>query len=345
MDKVATVDPDDLEKEALAAAAEARSLAALSEVRIRFLGRQSALKLALREVRDRETGMTLNAVRETVESALSAREEQLARAELEERLATERVDVTLPARAARAAEAPAARHAPSVDARASRRGGHLPRSRLRDRRRPRGRDDPVQLRRSRLPRLASDPLAARHALSRRADRPPHRDVAGADPQDGGAAAADLHGLDRPRLPARHDRRDPLPDLPPVRGARHRQGHHAGRPQGNAPLRDARSCTAPSERCASARTTSRSPSRRWRGTSRASTAAARAARSASTRAGSSSAAPGWSTLTSTSSSAGAPRSTAASRSGSASSGRHSSATGSPASAPFWENDLRFLRQFR
>ena len=41
--------------------------------------------------------MTLNAVRETVESALSAREDQLARAELEERLATERVDVTLPA--------------------------------------------------------------------------------------------------------------------------------------------------------------------------------------------------------------------------------------------------------
>ena len=79
MDKVATVDPDDLEKEALAAAAEARSLTALSEVRIRFLGRQSALKLALREVRDRETGMTLNAVRETVESALSEREEQLAR--------------------------------------------------------------------------------------------------------------------------------------------------------------------------------------------------------------------------------------------------------------------------
>ena len=97
MDKVATVDPDDLEKEALAAAAEARSLAALSEVRVRYLGRRSALKLALRDVRDRESGMTLNAVRETVESALSAREEELARAELEERLATERVDVTLPA--------------------------------------------------------------------------------------------------------------------------------------------------------------------------------------------------------------------------------------------------------
>ena len=97
MDKVATVDPDDLEKEALAAVAEAGSLSALSEVRVRYAGRRSALKLALRDVRDRETGMTLNAVRETVESALSAREAELARAELEERLATERVDVTLPA--------------------------------------------------------------------------------------------------------------------------------------------------------------------------------------------------------------------------------------------------------
>ncbi|HEY4575171.1 MAG TPA: hypothetical protein VIJ26_14435, partial [Thermoanaerobaculia bacterium] len=82
LDKVATVNPDDLEKEALSAAAEARSLAALSEVRTRFLGRRSALKLALRDVRDRETGMTLNAVRETVESALATREAELARAEL-----------------------------------------------------------------------------------------------------------------------------------------------------------------------------------------------------------------------------------------------------------------------
>ena len=63
MDKVATVNPDDLEKEALAAAAEARSLASLAHVRTRYVGRRSALKLALRDVRDRETGMTLNAVR------------------------------------------------------------------------------------------------------------------------------------------------------------------------------------------------------------------------------------------------------------------------------------------
>ena len=94
---VARLNPENLEKEALDAAAEASSLGALSDVRIRYLGRSSALKLALREVRDRETGMKLNAVKETVESVLDAREAELARAELEERLVTERVEVTLPA--------------------------------------------------------------------------------------------------------------------------------------------------------------------------------------------------------------------------------------------------------
>ena len=97
MDTVTIVDPDNLEQEALAAIAGASSLAALDDVRIRFHGRSSALKLALRNVRDRETGMTLNAVRETVEAALDQRHGELARAELEERIATERVDVTLPA--------------------------------------------------------------------------------------------------------------------------------------------------------------------------------------------------------------------------------------------------------
>src|SRR6185503_11173523 len=65
-------------------------------VRVEYLGRKSVLKQALREVRDRETGMTLNAVRVRLEEAIDAREAELARAELDERLAEERVDVTLP---------------------------------------------------------------------------------------------------------------------------------------------------------------------------------------------------------------------------------------------------------
>ena len=48
-------------------------------------------------MRDRETGMALNAVRERLEAAIDAREEASSRrAELDARLTTERVDVTLP---------------------------------------------------------------------------------------------------------------------------------------------------------------------------------------------------------------------------------------------------------
>ena len=86
-----------LEREGLAAASAASSTAEIETVRVEYLGRKSAIKQALREVRDRETGMALNAVRELLESAIDAREAELARAELDARLTTERVDVTLPA--------------------------------------------------------------------------------------------------------------------------------------------------------------------------------------------------------------------------------------------------------
>ena len=85
-----------LEREGLAAAAAAASTAEIEAVRVEYLGRKSAIKQALREVRDRETGMALNAVRERLEAAIDAREAELARAELDARLTTERADVTLP---------------------------------------------------------------------------------------------------------------------------------------------------------------------------------------------------------------------------------------------------------
>ena len=58
-------------------------------------------------------------------------------------------------------------------------------------------------------------------LLRRRRAPADGDVPVADPRARGARAADLHGLDRPLLPPRRDRRDALPDLPPVRGPRRR----------------------------------------------------------------------------------------------------------------------------
>ena len=91
------MDAQVLESEALAAIAAAGTTDAIEAVRVELLGRKSALKQALREVRDRESGMTLNAVRERLEAAVDAREADLARADLDRRLTTEQVDVTLPA--------------------------------------------------------------------------------------------------------------------------------------------------------------------------------------------------------------------------------------------------------
>ena len=90
------MDAESLEQEGLAAAAAAASSDVIEAVRVEYLGRKSKLKQALREVRDRETGMALNAVRERLEAAIDLREADLARAALDARLTTERVDVTLP---------------------------------------------------------------------------------------------------------------------------------------------------------------------------------------------------------------------------------------------------------
>jgi len=90
------MDAQALEKDALAAVAAASSADDIERVRVEYLGRKSALKLALREVRGRETGMTLNALRERLEAAVDARENELRRAELDRRLTEDVVDVTLP---------------------------------------------------------------------------------------------------------------------------------------------------------------------------------------------------------------------------------------------------------
>jgi phenylalanyl-tRNA synthetase alpha chain len=95
-DTVAAVDAPALEQDGLAAVARAASVDEIEAVRVEYLGRKSALKQALRDVRDRETGMTLNAVRDRLETAIAAREEELARVELDRRLTQEQVDVTLP---------------------------------------------------------------------------------------------------------------------------------------------------------------------------------------------------------------------------------------------------------
>ncbi len=90
------MDPKSLENEAQSAIAAATTLEELDAVRVRYLGRKSDLKRALREVRDRESGMSLNTVRERLETAVAAREDQLRRSELDRALHEEQFDITLP---------------------------------------------------------------------------------------------------------------------------------------------------------------------------------------------------------------------------------------------------------
>src|SRR5919201_6205849 len=93
---VAAVDAAALQDEALAALAAAKTREEVTELHTRYLGRKSELKQALRNVRDRETGMTLNAVRERLEEAFAQREAELERAELDAALSADGFDVTLP---------------------------------------------------------------------------------------------------------------------------------------------------------------------------------------------------------------------------------------------------------
>ena len=90
------MDWDSYAREAEAAFAAAAT-DQLEDANVRYLGRKSPLKLALREVRDRETGMLLNAVRERIEEAAAAATARVGDARLAAILSEERVDVTLPA--------------------------------------------------------------------------------------------------------------------------------------------------------------------------------------------------------------------------------------------------------
>jgi phenylalanyl-tRNA synthetase alpha chain len=93
-----------LEEELLTAVQAAADPDALEAVRIRALGRKSALNGMLRSVAGlpgnerRDAGQHLNAVKERLASALRERQAALADAALEARLATERADITLPSR-------------------------------------------------------------------------------------------------------------------------------------------------------------------------------------------------------------------------------------------------------
>jgi phenylalanyl-tRNA synthetase alpha chain len=93
------MDAQALASQAKAAIAAASSLEEIDAARVRYLGRKSELKQALRQVRDAESGRVLNALREELEGLVEQRESELRRAELDRSLAEDVVDVTLPGRA------------------------------------------------------------------------------------------------------------------------------------------------------------------------------------------------------------------------------------------------------
>lgn len=99
---------DDVKKlgaQTLAQIEQAQDTKALDAVRVNVLGKQGTLTAYLRGMgkipqdERADVGKSVNMVRNQVQDALAARHEKLADAELDARIATEAVDVTLPGRA------------------------------------------------------------------------------------------------------------------------------------------------------------------------------------------------------------------------------------------------------
>lgn len=93
---------DQIQSEAAGAIGAATSSAALEELRVRFLGRKAELPNLLRGVAELEpqergrVGKAANLARQELEAQITARGAELEAAELRERIGADRVDVTLP---------------------------------------------------------------------------------------------------------------------------------------------------------------------------------------------------------------------------------------------------------
>jgi phenylalanyl-tRNA synthetase alpha chain len=96
--------PEGLLDEALGLVANANDARTLDDVRVRFLGKKGALTNQLKQLgslppeQRREAGQAVNRCKQQLEQAIATRETTLAGAALEQKLAAERIDVTLPGR-------------------------------------------------------------------------------------------------------------------------------------------------------------------------------------------------------------------------------------------------------
>ncbi|HEX7382270.1 MAG TPA: phenylalanine--tRNA ligase subunit alpha [Nevskiaceae bacterium] len=91
-------------KQATAAIAAARDLAALESLRVALLGRKGRITQALKGIgklapdERREMGQRINRLKQALEEAIGVRERQLGQQHLDRKLAAEHIDVTLPGR-------------------------------------------------------------------------------------------------------------------------------------------------------------------------------------------------------------------------------------------------------
>jgi phenylalanyl-tRNA synthetase alpha chain len=95
---------DELVRKAEAAVAEAGDLAALDQVRVRLLGKKGELTARMQTLgglppeQRREAGKVINTAKQAVQQLLESRQDTLQEAELHAKLAQEAIDVTLPGR-------------------------------------------------------------------------------------------------------------------------------------------------------------------------------------------------------------------------------------------------------
>jgi len=100
-------DLDQLTREATEAIGKAEDLAALDDIRVTYLGKKGRLTAQLKQLgklpaEERPAaGQKINAAKEAVQSAIESRKQELQGAVMEQRLRNERVDVTLPGRGQR----------------------------------------------------------------------------------------------------------------------------------------------------------------------------------------------------------------------------------------------------
>lgn len=95
---------DKLSQEAEGAIAQAEDLRALDDIRVKYLGKKGSITEQLKSLgklpmeERREAGQKINEVKQRVAGLIDARKDVLAEAALAEKLASEKIDVTLPGR-------------------------------------------------------------------------------------------------------------------------------------------------------------------------------------------------------------------------------------------------------